>query len=1059
LVDHPDQKGILCVYETGYGKTLTAAVTVRVLLMNDMVDRCLIITPASVKANMEKQLAFCYLKDGMDLWTQAGNKVLYIHTYEEMDTDKKTGMDILAHMRKAPTKADEEAGIEEDKNRWLLVVDEAHNLKGETEAKVTAINRMGQLLAAAATKVMLLTGTPMYNSVADIVPLLRLLGSDIHLPDDASDEEALKTVLEVVTKEKLVAFPTTDLSSFFPVMHAFTRYVELSDTQLAALRGLREEKKKTSFMTAQRQICLRLGDESPKVESLAARLGGPSVRFPVLVFVNFPGTPTTPPGETVSTLDFITKRLRHIKYPQYQDSKGNYKPVPASYLRVAGLTGETKKQDRQALVDRINNGQLDVLVLSSAGAEGLDFKGVMEVHVLDPDWAPGAEEQKFGRAARFKSHAHIRDKNLRYVICMTYLAVPPGVSGDEYLKHPDLLKFYNDDEKKTVTKKITVRNVDTGADEVLEVSDMKRKNKNVPHRYVDLHIHRQKEEKRKAIEDALVQLGELSIPEECKAIAAKAPKAVVSERTVEEEVIEALTESLTSASSGTPIPSAAVINDAAEELLEVLQLQDSASHRTGSARGSAPPRRESGGGDRAAEGDVAAAAAAAAAAIELAKQHAAAAAERAAAMVAEGSQGSSSATRQAKRDATAAALATALELAEKHAEAALAEAQRRPRSPKALDALAVAELAVKELKADVAHAKAQARTKSSSYFTFEGKRYLVADLVATTKTLPPGRVMTPEYAHRLAAKKAMLAARKSDTDKAEAALRAEERKLLAAGIKLAALESGSRESEEEDDEEDDDSMVDNSGELYIPPASLRGQVYDKAMRDLGLRDISVKDFNGLVRRLARRPPSKGFLEQAAQRLNPQAHHVKGVGTEDDFIALVTAVLTDRMGLRIRQKDQEQLKALHNMALQTETGKEDKAIREDAILQAEAKQKELQTEIEAVDNTLRDLYRKTTREDEQTGLQRAKLFAGIVSEFHRLHHLHEQVDPEYRKIGGKHPFLPDPPVFLDRPKAGPARVMEPKGRLQMEYEQMRARKARNPPRKGKAKRKSPPKSPA
>lgn len=101
------------------------------------------------------------------------------------------------------------------------------------------------------------------------------------------------------------------------------------------------------------------------------------------------------------------------------------------------ITGEVAPDKRQCIVDKFNNNEIDILVISKAGSEGLDLKGVSTVIVLDPPWNYSSLEQIVGRAIRYKSHEHL-PKEERFVDVYYMLLIPGryhhGVSsGDEIL--------------------------------------------------------------------------------------------------------------------------------------------------------------------------------------------------------------------------------------------------------------------------------------------------------------------------------------------------------------------------------------------------------------------------------------------------------------------------------------------------------------------------------------------------------------------------------------------------------------------------------------------------
>ena len=52
-------------------------------------------------------------------------------------------------------------------------------------------------------------------------------------------------------------------------------------------------------------------------------------------------------------------------------------------------------------------GDAEVLVISPAGLEGLDLKGVRNVFLLEQFWTMAKRTQTIGRAERYKSHSHL----------------------------------------------------------------------------------------------------------------------------------------------------------------------------------------------------------------------------------------------------------------------------------------------------------------------------------------------------------------------------------------------------------------------------------------------------------------------------------------------------------------------------------------------------------------------------------------------------------------------------------------------------------------------------
>ena len=89
----------------------------------------------------------------------------------------------------------------------------------------------------------------------------------------------------------------------------------------------------------------------------------------------------------------------------------------------AVFSGGLNDKERKKLIDDYNQGRNPVLLLSGAGAEGLDLKGTKLMQLMEPHWNEELMDQVRGRAIRYKSHAHLPDDE-RHVEVQRFHAVP-----------------------------------------------------------------------------------------------------------------------------------------------------------------------------------------------------------------------------------------------------------------------------------------------------------------------------------------------------------------------------------------------------------------------------------------------------------------------------------------------------------------------------------------------------------------------------------------------------------------------------------------------------------
>jgi len=80
--------------------------------------------------------------------------------------------------------------------------------------------------------------------------------------------------------------------------------------------------------------------------------------------------------------------------------------------------------------NNLNGSKLKIILGSSSIKEGVSFKGVRQVHIIDPYWNLPRLEQVIGRASRFCSHKDLplEKRNVKVYI---YLAVAPDEKEDE----------------------------------------------------------------------------------------------------------------------------------------------------------------------------------------------------------------------------------------------------------------------------------------------------------------------------------------------------------------------------------------------------------------------------------------------------------------------------------------------------------------------------------------------------------------------------------------------------------------------------------------------------
>jgi len=92
-------------------------------------------------------------------------------------------------------------------------------------------------------------------------------------------------------------------------------------------------------------------------------------------------------------------------------------------FRIAVITGEEKLQARTDAVNRFNRGELDIIMLSSAGSTGIDLHGAAFHINVEGHWNEKTRLQANGRGVRVGSHKNSR---LKHVQIYNLLLCKPG---------------------------------------------------------------------------------------------------------------------------------------------------------------------------------------------------------------------------------------------------------------------------------------------------------------------------------------------------------------------------------------------------------------------------------------------------------------------------------------------------------------------------------------------------------------------------------------------------------------------------------------------------------
>lgn len=431
FMDHPRQKGLIAMMGLGSGKTLTAINAAEMLLNGGVVNKVIIVTQPSLIDAFHRELSKCRNRsDGRE-------DAYYTTTYQSFHSNLKS----RAKRDIFPTPT------------TFLIIDEAHNLrsiggKKRIDKKTGRKIETGVLFKSAfrgaefVKHVLLLTGTPLVNSGTDIIALMALAHGSRGIFNEFSTKSFVKTYYDHTTstlkslhtlapylKNYLIYYFKTGDDIRFPRKTVTIHHVEMSEVQYELTRAI--ELKIADMLTTMVEKGIlpqfEIEDENEEEggkedEDESSFRDKPSIQK-LNVYLNRS-------RQLANTTDFregkeIPKKIRQI----VEMVKGGPKPavIFSTFVgrgidvvehalveggipekRIRKVYGAMDESDRAHAVRRYNQrGKTDVLLISSAGGEGLNLLRTRQVHIVEPQWNMAKVDQAVGRAIRLDSHADL----------------------------------------------------------------------------------------------------------------------------------------------------------------------------------------------------------------------------------------------------------------------------------------------------------------------------------------------------------------------------------------------------------------------------------------------------------------------------------------------------------------------------------------------------------------------------------------------------------------------------------------------------------------------------
>ena len=443
FMNHTTRKGLVLFHDTGTGKSITSIAIVSCLLTkNRRRNRktAYIITPASVVKQFENELTRAQLPDDVRDRIKVWSHQKWLNAVQKGEID--------------PTGS-------------VIVVDEAHKFRTPVR---TVKKKVGDrivmervpkytlsLLRAAylADKVVMMTATPTVNrpiDVANYMAVLNETGVDPDVTEYATfkdgtgsvpaAEEYLRCAFSRQEKNR-DDFPSVREKTIKVRMSAaYSKMYQEIDNNLPVspptkeIFGDKTEEQLKAFLNAKRRAVNKIKHASPKVRWCVKKIS-----------------------------DEAKKNNKSIVYSAFLDNgvKMIVEELEKKQVSHAMINGSTSKADRFALTQRYNAGDIHVLIVSSAGAEGIDTKGTANVILLEPFWHTSRTKQVIGRAVRSGSHAHL-PPNKRHVTVYKLISIPAVADETKFFsidQYMDALQTKKEVNTKEITEIIERQSIES----------------------------------------------------------------------------------------------------------------------------------------------------------------------------------------------------------------------------------------------------------------------------------------------------------------------------------------------------------------------------------------------------------------------------------------------------------------------------------------------------------------------------------------------------------------------------------------------------------------------
>lgn len=424
------RKGLLVVHRVGSGKTITAIISAKCILSKYPNYKVVVLTPSSVVQQFKQEIFKLNLTPEM---------------YSRYDVySHQTWLDRF------------EANQVSAKNT-ILIIDEAHKFKGRYKKKNNKeFGKYSRILSEASKeskKIILLSATPLENGIKEIQNYMAMINNTLLKEEYKKSDSLLENKNVTVLKNDYRNYLKCKVSVYNEIDKTHFPQKRIKNVRLFMTKAYQkkymEVETENIENNAVAKVFMKNDDIPPSLKQFYTGIRRAINKITV---------PSPKIKWTLSKIDEHVKNNRKLViYSTWLDFGVNIieKYVEEQKINYAIIKGATSKEERFDIVKQYNKDKINVMLITSAGAEGLDLKNTRSVIILEPFWHTSRIQQVIGRAVRYKSHETLPESE-RYVDVYNLLLEKNEKYPDESgLDSADILLYKKSINKHSVIKQFT----------------------------------------------------------------------------------------------------------------------------------------------------------------------------------------------------------------------------------------------------------------------------------------------------------------------------------------------------------------------------------------------------------------------------------------------------------------------------------------------------------------------------------------------------------------------------------------------------------------------------